>query len=80
MLRSDLCDYSDVYIVVKGTIDLGIDGENDMTQQGAVFKNIVPFRSWISKINNTFVDTAEDFDTVMQMYNLFEYNDNYSMA
>ena len=80
MLRSDLCDYSDVYIVVKGTIDLGIDGENDMTQQGAVFKNIVPFRSWISKINNTFVDTAEDFDTVMQMYNLLEYNDNYSMA
>ena len=80
MLRSDLCDYSDVYIVVKGTIDLGIDGENDMTQQGAVFKNIAPFRSWISKINNTFVDTAEDFDTVMQMYNLLEYNDNYSMA
>ena len=29
MLRSDLCDYSDVYIVVKGTIDLSVDDENE---------------------------------------------------
>ena len=25
MLRSDLCDYSDVYIVVKGNIDLTVN-------------------------------------------------------
>ena len=29
MLRSDLCDYSDVYIVVKGTIDLSVDAANE---------------------------------------------------
>ena len=53
MLRSDLCAYSDACIVVKGTIDLGIDGNNDMTKQSAVFENKAPFRECISKINNT---------------------------
>ena len=33
MLRSDLCDYSDAYIVVKGTINLGATGNNDMTEK-----------------------------------------------
>ena len=44
------------------------------------FKNNAPFRSCISKINNTFIDSAEDLDIVMPMYNLLEYSDNYSMA
>ena len=44
------------------------------------FKNNVPFISCISKINNTFVDNAEDRDIVMPMYNLLEYNDNYSVT
>ena len=29
MLRSDLCDYSDAYIVVKGTIDLLVAAANE---------------------------------------------------
>ena len=45
MLRSDLCDYGDAYIFAKGTIDLGVAGNNDMTQKGAVFRNNPPFRS-----------------------------------
>ena len=44
------------------------------------FKNNAPFRSCISKINNTFIDNAGDLDIVMLMYNLLEYSDNYSMT
>ena len=35
MLRSDLCDYSDAYIVVKGTIDLlaAAANENDKAEK-----------------------------------------------
>ena len=32
------------------------------------------------KVNNTFIDNAEDLDIVMPMYNLLEYSDNYSMT
>ena len=42
-----------------------------------IFKNKSLFTSCISKTNNTFIDNA-DLDIVMQMYNLFEYSDNYS--
>ena len=38
MLWSDLCDYSDVYLVVKETIDLGDAGNNVMTKNIVVFK------------------------------------------
>ena len=33
-----------------------------------------------SKINNIFIDSAEDLDIVMPMYNLLEYSDNFSMT
>ena len=80
MLRSDLCDYSDAYIVVKGRIS--VRGTNDANKRNKklTFKNNAPFRSCISKINNTFIDNAEDLDIVMPMYNLLEYSDNYSMT
>ena len=45
-----------------------------------IFKSNAPFRSCISKINNTFVGNAEDLDMVMPMYNLLENSDNYSMT
>ena len=32
------------------------------------FENSPPFRSCISKINNTFTDNAEDFDIVTPMH------------
>ena len=82
MLRSDLCDYRDEYIVIKGTIDLLADAsnENDKTQKNIAFKNNAPFRSCISKINSTLTDTAEDLDIVMPMFNLLEYSQNYSMT
>ena len=48
-----------------------------------IFKNNAPFRSCISKINNTFIDNEEDLDTVIPMCNLLdllEYSDNDSMT
>ena len=42
------------------------------------FKNCAPFTKCISRINNTDVDNAQDINTVMPMYNLIEYGNNYS--
>ena len=42
------------------------------------FKNCAPFTNCISEINNTEIENAKDIDVVMPMYNLIEYNDNYS--
>ena len=74
MLRSDLCNYSDAYIVVNGIIDLlaAAANENDKAQKNVIFKNDTPFRSCISKINSTLIGNAEDADIVMPMYNLLE--------
>ena len=73
MLRSDLCDFSDVYIIVKGTITV-TDPNNDAYNKKLAFKDNVPFASCISKINNTLVGNAEDLDDVTPMYNLLQYS------
>ena len=72
MLRSDLCDYSDAYIFVKGIITIEGDDDNKKRDKKLSFKNNASCRSCISKINNTFIDNAEDLDIVMTMYNLLE--------
>ena len=62
MLQSELCDYSDAYIVVEGTIT--VTDPNDVNyKKELAFKNNAPFV--ISKINNTLIDNAEDLDIVM---------------
>ena len=79
MLRSDLCDYSDVYIVVKGDITLTkTNGRGIINTRNRflVFKNNAPFTNCISKINNLLIGNAEDLDIVMSMYNLLEYSKN----
>ena len=82
MLRSSLCDRSDAYILVKGNItvnntaDAGVAANN--TNKKVIFKNCPPFTNCISKINNIQIDNAEYIDTVMPIYNLIEYSDNYS--
>ena len=43
------------------------------------FKNNAPFRSCISKMNDTFIGKTEDLDIAMPMYNPLQYSDNYSM-
>ena len=84
MLRSSLCDYSDAYILVKGTITINGRGADaaarqaDERDKGVSFKNCAPFINCISEINITQIDNAKDIDIVMPMYNLIEYSDNYA--
>ena len=84
MLRSNLCDYADSYILVKGTITITGAGDDaaarraDERNKGVTFKNCAPFTKCISRINDTDIDTAQDIDVVMPMYNVIEYSDNYS--
>ena len=84
MLKSILCDYADAYILIKGTITITGAGDAaaarraDERNKGVIFKNCTPFTKWISRINNTDIDNAQDIDIIMPMYNLIEYSDNYS--
>ena len=84
MIRTDLCDCSDAYIFVSGTITITEEGDNDAEKKAdqknkrVVFKNHAPFNECLSNINNTQIDHAKDTDVVTLMYNLMEYSDNYS--
>ena len=82
MLRSDLSDYADAYILVNGTITVnGIENgaKNKINRRNRllILKNNAPFVSCITKINNELIEDAEDLDIVMPMYNLLEYGKNY---
>ena len=50
----------------------------DERDKDVTFKNCAPFTKCISRINYTGIDNAQDIDTVLPMYNLIEYSDNYS--
>ena len=65
ILKSNLCDNNDIYILVKG--DITIVGVHE-TQ--IAFKNCTPFTNCITKIDGTTRDDAEDLYLVMPMYNL----------
>ena len=84
MIKSSSCDYSYVYILVKGRITITRVGDTvanrqaDERNKGIVFKKCAPFTSCKSEINNTEIDNAKGIDIVMPMYNLIEYSDNYS--
>ena len=73
MLRSNLCDYSDVYIVVTGNITLTGGSNKSRRKRPLAFKNNAPFIGCISKINNVLTDNAEGLDVVMPIYNFLEY-------
>ena len=84
MLRSNLCDSADAYILVNGRITITGAGNDaaarqaDERDKGVTFKNCAPFTKCISRINNKDIDTAQDIDIIMPMYNLIECSDNYS--
>ena len=76
MLRSDLCDFNDAYVVVKGTVTV-TNPYNAKRNKEVAFKNNARFINCISKINGLNIDNAEDLDVIMPMYNLLEYSKNY---
>ena len=82
MLKSSFRDYSDAYILVKGTITItpvplpAVNPNNN--DKEIAFKNCAPFTDCVSGINNTEIDNAKDIDVVISMCNLIEYSNNYS--
>ena len=65
MTKSGLCDYSDAYILVKGTITINGDGlevgvrKANERNKGVIFKICAPFIEWISQINNIQINNAK---------------------
>ena len=72
VLKSNICDYNDSYILVKADITVTAA---PVTQ--VWLKNCAPVTKCITKTDETRIDDAKDLDLVMPMYNLIEYNSNY---
>ena len=74
VIKTNLCDYSDAYILVTGDIKVtGIAGDTNVA-----FKNCAPFTRRVTHKNDEHVETAKNLDIIMPMYNLIEYSDNYA--
>ena len=71
VLQSGLCNYSDAYLVVKGTINV-TDPNNNAYDKKLAFENNAAVISCTTKINNAPIDNSEDLDLVMTVYNLIE--------
>ena len=74
MIKPNLCDYSDAYILVTGDI------ENKAADAKVCFKNCAPFTKCTIDINDERVQEANNLDIIMPMYNLLEYSDNYELS
>ena len=72
-IKSNLCDYSDAYILVIG--DITVTGGNEDTK--VAFTNCTPFKTCRAELN-VFVNDAQYIYIAIHMYNLIEYSDNYS--
>ena len=85
VIKSNLFDYSDAYILVTGNIvnkpadQAAVEGDSPRPVVASIiaFKNCAPFRAFGININDEFIEKAEDIDIVSPMYNLLEYSDNY---
>ena len=73
VLKSNLCDYSDAYFLVRDYITVTVSSGTQVS-----FKNCAPFTKCIAKTDERTIDYAEDLDLVMPMHNLIEYCSNYS--
>ena len=69
-----MSDYSDAYILVTGNIK--VENGNDATR--VAIKNCHPFTKAFFKLNDSQVDTADNLDLTMNLYNMLEYSDNYA--
>ena len=73
VLKPNLCDYAEAYILVDGNIR----ATNAVNATRLALKNCAPFTKCNLETNDEHVNTAENLDVVMPMYNLIEYSDNY---
>ena len=70
VIKPNLCDYSDAYILMTG--DIRVANTN------VAFKNCAPFTRCVTHLNDQLVETVENLDIIMPMYNLIEFSDNYA--
>ena len=75
VLKSNVCDYNDTYILVKGDITVTTTSTAQVS-----FKHCAPFTKNIIKLDRKTIDNAEDLDLVMPMYNLMQYSSNCSQT
>ena len=71
VLKLNFCDYAEAYILIEGTIRAAAANTR------LALKNCAPFTKCNLEINDEHIDTAENLDITMPMYNLIEYSDNY---
>ena len=74
VIKPNLCGYSDAYILLTEDIKIAVIA----VDINAAFKNCAPFTTCATHINGEHVETAENLDIIMLMYNLIEYSDNYA--
>ena len=74
VIKPNLCNYSDAYILVKGDIKIA----DIAAYTNVAFTNCAPFARCATHINDEHVETAENLDIIMPMENLIEYSDNYA--
>ena len=74
VIKQNLCDYSDTYILVTGDKKVADVAANT----NVAFKNCAPFTRCVTHINDEHVETGENLHIIMPMYNLLEYSDNYA--
>ena len=67
-------DYANAYVLATGDITVVVGDANTK----AAFKNCHPFIKSEIHLNDEHVETADNLDFIMNMYNLIEYSDNYS--
>ena len=68
VIKPNICDYSDAYILVTGDKKVADVAANT----NVVFKNCAPFTRCATHINDEHVETAENLNIIMPMYNLIE--------
>ena len=74
VIKPNLCDYSDAYILVTGDLKVtGIAADTNVA-----FRNCATFTRCVTHIKDEHVETVENLDIIMPMYNLIEYSDNYA--
>ena len=73
VIKSNLCVFSDAYILVTG--NMTATGGKANTK--VAFKNCTPLRRCVTHINDEHVETAENLDIIIPMHNLIEYSDSY---
>ena len=84
MLKSSLCNYSDAYILVSGTIIItGVGADDagkrlDKSNKEIVSKNYAPVIDWLSEESKEIQNKSKDLYVVIPMYNLIGYSNNYS--